>query len=1215
MYFSAVSLSRVALPRGETLRVTRGSGQVDGCPSAVDGRAGNLAGDAKGDRVKTVQRASALRFQLLGHLRASVNGEPFRLTTRRKMLPLLGYLLLHPGATVSRDFLAFLLWPDEEEDVARTRLRATLHDLVSFLPPAPPDRPWISTEGTGICWNADAGVAVDVNEFEVACRAQDLERAAELYGGDLLEGLYDEWLIAPRERLRGAYLAALTQLVSEARRGLDYASAIAYARQLQKADPLREDVARRLIALRYEAGDRAGALAEYELLAERLREELSIEPMPETAMLREAIVRNHSLPAGDRFHADHIAGRAPARSQLPFVGRSDEMNRLLDAWGRAVRGRGGLAFVEGTPGIGKSRLVAELSRAVEERGGRVLAGATGFPEATPYQAFLEALRGALPLLTSAQLDGVTQAELTGLLPELTHVFDNVPPLRSLEPESERTRTLTAMAHAFSAMAQPRPLLVVLEDLHWAQEATISALALLARRTSLSQLLVVATYREGDLARSHALRPVRAEALRSGWALGITVGPLSADNVAEIAKGVASPLADSPDALRTACAGNPLLLSQLLAGPAPDLSHGDTLRIDTLVGAQLERLSAPARAFAEIAALVGTRFSHEVVREAGGWDAPSAGSALDELLDRKLVAEAGGYGDFDYAFAHQLVRDVVAENAPPRRAADRHRRIARVLEELYPGRQVEFAAQLGLHYELGGDAERAGSRFALAGRRALQMSALDQARAYLRRGLELATDPKARADAFIDLIEVCRRTDDAAERSAALAGLDEAAKQLDDDEYRRTAALLRVKFYATENDAAASEQAREQLRTLVRDAGPRWQALLLIEEARSVLLTRGIAAAVEAADAALEAAKEAGDASVIARALIAVGGIRGDRGDVDGALQLLEAAKETAFHAGDGDVELEALLRAYHAAYKGERLESALAIAERWLERAQSLGDRYAEALARVRLAGMLVSLRRDLRRAIDELDKPMALHEDLRSRHGIARVQANRAIVYCDLGNLARAAECFEEALVHFTVLGDVVGRAMSLMNRGLVRAYAGDPEGGRRDAAAALDLVREDRFEFLKAGALENLAVTTAFCGDLDEAIRLGTQALARHKRTSTARSYPRMLGDLAIWSARRGDLNAARIYVDELLGVTLPRTTEFAQTCPWAAAQVLRACREPAAAAVQLEQAYRLVATLAEALGDEERARFEAIPWNREILAARDRDEWPDLGGLPGA
>jgi DNA-binding SARP family transcriptional activator/tetratricopeptide (TPR) repeat protein len=1149
----------------------------------------------------------ALRFQLLGHIRAFVHGQMFAMTTPRKTPQLLAYLLLNRGATVSRDYLAFLFWPDDTEDAARTKLRSSLFDLSRALPPANEGQPWISADGTSIRWNAEADVSVDVDEFDAAVAEREHEAAVHLYDGDLLQGLYDEWLLAPRERLRGAYLSALSGVISEARRAMNYPMAISHAKRLLLEEPLREDAARRLMALRYEAGDRAGALDEYARFADRLREELGIEPMPETATLHATILSNEPLPAAERSHTVAPDTATRKHALLPFVGRQDELSRLLDGWNRAARGRGGMVLVDGAPGIGKSRLVAELARCVEDRGGRVLAGVTGFPEAMPYQALLEALRGASPLLAAARLNGITLRVLSTLLPELEHlVQEKKEPLATLSPEAERARALSALARAFVVTAEPRPVLLIVEDLHWAQDATIAALAVLVRRTPLSQLFIVGTYRDGDVDRHHALRTLRAEILAARWGSGLTLRPLTALDIAEVARKVAHPLLATLQQLHAACAGNPLLLDQLLAAPAPEISPVGELRLDAIVGAQFARLSERARAFAEIAALVGTRFPQELVREVGGWDAATASEALDELLDRKIVSEASGYGDFDYSFAHQLTRDAVAELASGRRAADRHRRIARALEALYPEREAELAAQSGRHYDLAGDRERAASRFVLAGRRALAMSALEEARAALRRGLELATDPQVRADGFMELIEVSRRRADPAERSAALTGLDEAVDRLGDAEYRRKAALLRVQFSAVESDAHAAEQARDRLRTLAADGGARWRAALLIEDARAAFVRDGTGPACAVAEAALEAAREAGDPSAIAHALVLVAQAGIDREDFDGSLQLLEEAQEMAFRAGDGAVELQTLVAAHRCALEGNRVERCAAIGERWLERARALGDRELEALARVRHARTLVILRRDVRRALDDIRSPTIL-EEIHSRHGVARVQTNRGIVFSEVGDFPQAAVCFEEAARDFEALGNVVGQALSLSNLALERCYAGEPDRGHLDATAALRLVDDDRFGYLRVIARENFAITSAFCNRFDEAVACGVEVLATQRQVSAV--SPRLLADLATWSARRGDLSAARGYIDEMLTMPLPVASECVQTHPWAAAQILRACGETAGATAELERAHGFVATLAMELDGEDRTRFEAVPWNREIVAAHDRDEWPPL------
>ena len=490
----------------------------------------------------------------------------------------------------------------------------------------------------------------------------------------------------------------------------------------------------------------------------------------------------------------------------------------------------------------------------------------------------------------------------------------------------------------------------------------------------------------------------------------------------------------------------------------------------------------------------------MVREAGGWDEPNAADALDELLDRKLVADAGGYGDFDYAFAHQMVRDVVAGLSPERRAPDRHRRIARALETLHSQRLAEFAAQVARHYDLAGDPKSAASRYLLAARRALQMVALEESRANVQRGLELAVDPHVRVELYVEACRLAQRSDDRAERAAALAGLDEAANILDDVELHRTAALFRVQFSATDGDAAAHRRALERpAGSRGRRRGPGWRAELLIREASAARARGDLAAARAASEAAVSAAREHGDPATIARALPTLAHVRIDEGDLEGAQAAAQEAQELAFRAGDGVAELHALHVAHRAAIESSNdLEGALVIGERWLERARALGDRNAEAFARMRCALTLLYLRRDLRRARTELAVPLAIFEELGSRYGVARVRANRGVFESALGDFAKSVESFDQAYVDFEATGDVPGQINARSNSGLARAYAGDPGRGHRDALAALRLVRKARNQWVEAFALENVAATNALRGDFHSAVRFGRQALAMHERDS---------------------------------------------------------------------------------------------------------------------
>lgn len=395
-----------------------------------------LAPKSKGPRPERAGGRS-LDVRLFGQVEVKVDGEPFRLANPRKSLQIFAYLLLHRAAPVSRDYLAFLIWPDEEEGVARTRLRSSLSDLQKVLPQPASD--FIVADAETLSLNPGVRLQLDVASFEAASRDRGrLKEATELYRGDLLAELYDEWIFAIRERHRNAYLTCLLDLISELRTSGDFARALETAERLLAEDPWREDVVRRGIAIRYDAGDRAGALREYTTFSARLRAELGVDPMPETVALAERIRRGADVPNLSESTATVLP---PMRDEkrLPFVGRDREMERLSEAWSRAKQGRGGVVFVGGEPGIGKSRLVSEMMHAAEATGGRTLFGATGVPESFPHQALIEALRAGLPLVAALDIGPTWFAALASLLPELHEGSVRCP----ICPRSKRSSSVCA----------------------------------------------------------------------------------------------------------------------------------------------------------------------------------------------------------------------------------------------------------------------------------------------------------------------------------------------------------------------------------------------------------------------------------------------------------------------------------------------------------------------------------------------------------------------------------------------------------------------------------------------------------------------------------------------------------------------------------------------------------------------------------------------------
>ncbi len=305
-----------------------------------------------------------LYIHLLGYLRVFNDEHPLQFAALPKTLPLWAYLLLNRARPVPRDTLAYLLWPDTSEHAARANLRRHLHELRQVLPPAPQARPWLLSQAGTLQWNPAADYWLDVAEFERLSESPDhLAKAVALYTDDLLPNVYDDWILADRERLRCLYLADLEQLVAHCRARGDSIQATIYIQQILSCDSLREDAVRELIALRYQAGDRAGALQAYQDFARLLQAELGATPMPETSNLYQAVAQNNPISAGypATSQAAPVAYPHNLPAQLnPFFGREQDLQAvhdLLDPGASQVR----LLTLTGPAGVGKTRLALEAT--------------------------------------------------------------------------------------------------------------------------------------------------------------------------------------------------------------------------------------------------------------------------------------------------------------------------------------------------------------------------------------------------------------------------------------------------------------------------------------------------------------------------------------------------------------------------------------------------------------------------------------------------------------------------------------------------------------------------------------------------------------------------------------------------------------------------------------------------------------------------------------
>ena len=540
---------------------------------------------------------------------------------------------------------------------------------------------------------------------------------------------------------------------------------------------------------------------------------------------------------------------AAAASQILLIGREEEWQLLQTAWQRAVSGRRQLALVAGEPGIGKTRLVMEFARAVAPEG-QVLLGRCDPEALLPQQPFVEALewyvRESPQSILDAHLADLDGAwELAQLVAPLRRRAGPISEPLENHPESRRYRLFEAVATLVSAIASRRPLLLVLEDLHWADRPTLLLLRHLLRSSHEAPLCIVATYRETELSRTHPLTDLIAELRREEGVTRVGLRGLGEEHVHDfIARWVGR---DTPASLTQLVAGNtegnPFFISEVLR----HLDETDVLsRIGTdsrspadlgglpagvrdAIGRRLARLSEGCHRVLGLAAVIGREFTLPVLQRVADLSEDQTIDALDEALDARLVHGVPGAGD-RFTFTHALVRDTLYEELTPARRSRLHRRVADALAALAPSTSLPHA-DLAHHYSRAASADDALQAIVhapAAAERSAAAFALEEAARFYNIALQaldrLPPDPsvqrqrlefhfrRGRAFAEVGLWGPAR-----VELEAALALVDPA------DTMRRTQLLLElskctfwlldcqaVRLYATEALSLAESLGRDNL---------------------------------------------------------------------------------------------------------------------------------------------------------------------------------------------------------------------------------------------------------------------------------------------------------------------------------------------------------------------------------------------------------------------
>lgn len=679
--------------------------------------------------------AAILQCSLLGSPQIAWQGTSLPIT-RRQVRALL-YVLASDLRPAPRDRLAFLLWPDEADATARRNLIRVLSYARQLLPR--PDL--LLSDNTAVALNP-ALVASDAVRFSDLCagnHAADWEMASSIYRGRLLDGFsladspeFDAWLGQAQRRFERAYLELLRKLLAAKSEAGDIATAIGYARCYLAVDELAEEIHRQLITLYARQHDRRAALHQFEQCANVLERELGVHPLPETRAAYEAVHSGASVTAPP---STPVWTTLPGLT-LPLIGREQEWDLLATAC-RQHR-RGGVILIDGEAGVGKSRLMQEVATA---QGVLTLSGANhAASQSLPYQPLSQALRQALALHERwRRIAPIWLAELTRLLPEIATQFAGLPPVVATAPQQAQTRLLEALTQAFFGLAGDSPLLLCLDDVHWADEATLGWLAYVSNRLSGSGLCILAAYRAVDAER---LADWQAGLSRAGVVTRVPVAGLPEAAVLELLRRASDQSGRQALAARihAATGGNAFFvmetIRELLAmGNRPD-SHADLPLPQTVREAVLRRvgrLTPLTQQLLAMAAVLSPHLHFVTLLESAGRSELETVDGVEELLAHQLLRTDGD----GFRFQHELARHAVYEEISPWRRRLLHRRAGESLAHLPTVDQVGLLAAIAHHFAAAGDAQQAIVYFQRAATHAQELLVYQEATAYLDKAIALA----------------------------------------------------------------------------------------------------------------------------------------------------------------------------------------------------------------------------------------------------------------------------------------------------------------------------------------------------------------------------------------------------------------------------------------------------------------------------------------------
>jgi len=744
-------------------------------------------------------------IRILGPVEASI-GEQSLPVGGRTQLKLFAFLVLHANRAVSTDALIDAVWGPTRSG-ADNRLQMAIARLRRALEPLNGDAgPLIRTVSGGYMLSIGPD-QLDAELFQA--RVQDGRRALEAgepaHASELLEGALQLWRGPPLaevafedfaqgeiRRLEELRLIALEARIDADLRLGRHDAVIGELEGLLVDQPTREHLAGQLMLALYRCGRQADALEVYQRARAHLAQELGLEPGPALKTLQAEILEQApSLEAsiGSPYSArqpavgelgEHEAHRrrpsgssegsgrrvsAPLPNRLQphgpsiFVDRRHQLDELARALTESAASGRRAAFVTGEPGIGKTRLVSEIAHQAHAGGTLVLAGRCDQALDLPYQPFVEALEQLVEYAPRELLETHVAEygeSVARLVPALATRVGDSPALAPEASESERYVLFRAIEALLVAACARGPVLLVLEDLHWADVATLKLLRRLLTSPRSPPLMLLSTCRLAELAADHHLRELLAALHREPHVLRLELAGLETDDVVELLRGMADDPLETADhelarTLTVTADGNPFFITELLRGltetgtllnedgrwqrpSGADVAEQLPLSITETLATRFRHLEEGVQRYLLLAAVFGEEFEPELISGIGGGS--SAAESLDQAVKSAVLIEVPGEPP-RFRFGHVLMQRYLYRELGSARRAMLHRQVALALESRLDEDRAS-AAEVARHWLAAGESEHGQAlRYAArAGDEALAKLAPDEARRWYEVSLGL-----------------------------------------------------------------------------------------------------------------------------------------------------------------------------------------------------------------------------------------------------------------------------------------------------------------------------------------------------------------------------------------------------------------------------------------------------------------------------------------------